>query len=96
MVATRINKGVCPFNMACGPFSGLAALSCGWRKFNEILKKKNTKKILYLVEYDGWLFVCAKLALVGLNICECTGKAENHPGRWVSSTQLSGKGTVES
>ena len=61
------------------------------RNFEEIhqhLKKqqqKNTKKIFYLVECDGWLFVCAKLAGVGLNVCEHAGKVESHPGRWVSS-----------
>ena len=26
-----------------------------------------------------------KLAGVGLNVCECAGKAESHPGRRVSS-----------
>ena len=29
--------------------------------------------------------MCAKLARVGLNVCECGGKAESHPGRRVSS-----------
>ena len=33
----------------------------------------------------SWLFVCVKLAGVGLNICERVGKAENHSERWVSS-----------
>ena len=62
----------------------------GWN-FEEILqhlKKKNTRKIekiFLLVECDGWLFVCVKLAGVGLNVCECAGKAQSRPGRWVSS-----------
>ena len=38
--------------------------------------------------------MCVKRAGVGLNVCECGGKAENHPERLVSS-QLSGKSTVE-
>ena len=29
--------------------------------------------------------MCTKLAGVGLNVCECAGKAKNHPRRWVSS-----------
>ena len=48
MAATGINKGVCPFDVACGPlYSGLAALSCGWAELwrnPQTLKKKNTLK----------------------------------------------------
>ena len=40
--------------------------------------------------------MCVKLAGVGLNVCECAGKAEGHLGKCASvSTQLSGKVTVE-
>ena len=28
--ATGINKRACPFDVACGFWSGLVALSCGW------------------------------------------------------------------
>ena len=40
--------------------------------------------------------MCVKLAGVGLNVCECAGKAEGHPEKTSFITQLSGKGTVES
>ena len=30
-------------------------------------------------------YLCVKPAGVGLNVCECAGKAERHPGRRVSS-----------
>ena len=33
----------------------------------------------------GHLCVQSLPECMGLNVCECTGKAESHPGRWVSS-----------
>ena len=46
------------------------------RSIKEILQHlKKTKKDFYLVECDARLFVCVKLARVGLNVCECAGKA---------------------
>ena len=39
--------------------------------FEEILQH------LQFVECDCWLFVCLKLAGVGLNVCECAGKVKS-------------------
>ena len=52
------------------------------------------EKIFWLSECNGWLFVYVKLAGVGLNVCECAGKAEPS---WKTGiiTPMSGKGTVE-
>ena len=52
------------------------------------------EKVFWLSECNGWLFVYVKLAGVGLNVCECAGKAEPS---WKTGiiTQMSGKGTVE-
>ena len=59
----------------------------GWNFISNINKKKKRtekKRFLYLV-------ILAKLAEVGLNICEHAGKVKSYPGRWL----FSGKGTVE-
>ena len=62
------------------------------RTFEEILqhlKKKHYKD--FLACWLWWLAICvcktwlSGLSWVGLNVCECAGKAESHPGRWVSS-----------
>ena len=48
-------------------------------KSSNASKKKNSKDFLV------WLFVCAKLTGVGLNVCGHGEKAESYPGRWVLS-----------
>ena len=51
--------------MWCVPLcSGLVALSCGWRNFEEILQHLRFFSLLTC------LFVCVKFAEVGLNACE--------------------------
>ena len=50
------------------------------KKSSNTKKKKNTRIIFWFVECDGLLFVCVKLAGVGLNVFECAGKSESHPG----------------
>ena len=64
--------------------SGLAALSLSLGGTLKKPKKKgnNTHKDFLLVECD-WLAIW--VSGVGLNVCECAGKEESHPGARVSS-----------
>ena len=64
---TGINKGVCHFDVTCGPLQRSGS-SCGtfmWlggtlKKFFQHVKKK--QKDFQLIKYDDWLFACVKLA----------------------------------
>ena len=42
-----------------------------------LLKTLKKNRNFYLVKCDAWLFACTKLAEVGLNVCECAGKAKS-------------------
>ena len=59
------------------------------RNFEEVLQQALSSSLNVIVGY-----LCVES--LGLNVCECTGKAERHSGRRVSSHSCLAKGTVES
>ena len=62
---TGINKGVCglwPFVVGWQHFH---VAGCNFDEILQHLRKKSARKIFYLVECDGWPFVCVKLVGMG-------------------------------
>ena len=71
----------------CAYWCGMQPFVVVWRHFH-VVGWNFEGKIFLIVDCDGLLFVCIKLAGVGLNVCQCTRKADSHPGRQSCLTRV--------
>ena len=78
-------REVCSFDVACdSSYAWCTSIRLGETLNPTFAKKKKTGKKKRLLELVI-LAVCAKLAEVGLKVCEHAGKVKSYPGRPASS-----------